>query len=104
MRERLAAYLRDHRGVRCEWRQIAITTGSQQALNLLAQLLIKRGDRVYMEDPGYLGARFAWQLAGAKIVPGPIDEQGLRLPEHMDEMARLAGRFHMQFTGPPLRP
>ncbi len=94
LRERLAAYLRDHRGVRCEWRQIAITTGSQQALNLLAQLLIKRGDRVYMEDPGYLGARFAWQLAGAKIVPGPIDEQGLRLPSAGKQ------RFSLIYTTP----
>ena len=81
LRERLAVYLRDHRGVQCEWRQIVITAGSQQALNLLGQLIIKRGDRVYMEDPGYLGARLAWQHAGAKMVSGAIDEQGLNVPD-----------------------
>ena len=80
LRENLAAYLRDHRGVQCDWRRIVITSGSQQALFILAQLLLRAGDRVYMEDPGYVEARLAWQGAGAKIVPGPIDEQGLRLP------------------------
>lgn len=94
LRERLAAYLRDHRGVHCEWWQIAITAGSQQALNILAQLLIKPGDRVYMEDPGYLGARLAWQHAGAKIAPGPIDDQGLKLPINRKQ------RFSLIYTTP----
>jgi len=61
LRRNIADYLRDSRGVRCDWREIAITSGSQQALFLLAHLLIKPGNRVYMEDPGYLGARLAWQ-------------------------------------------
>ena len=94
LRERLAAYLRDHRGVQCEWRQIAITAGSQQALNLLAQLIIRRGDKVYMEDPGYLGARLAWQHAGARIVSGTVDEQGLRLPDSRKD------RYSLIYTTP----
>jgi len=77
LRQSLAGYLRDSRGVRCDWRQIAITTGSQQALFLLAHLLLKPGDRVLMEDPGYLGARLAWNSAGASVQPAPVDENGI---------------------------
>jgi GntR family transcriptional regulator/MocR family aminotransferase len=80
LREIIAGYLRDSRGVRCDWREIAITSGSQQALFLLANLLVNPGDRVYMEDPGYLGARLALKQAGAKIVPVPVDAEGICLP------------------------
>lgn len=80
LREIVAAYLRDSRGVHCDWREVAITSGSQQALFLLAHLLVKPGDRVYIEDPGYLGARLALKQAGAKIVPVPVDADGICLP------------------------
>ena len=80
LRENLATYLRDSRGVVCEWWQIAITTGSQQALFLLAHLLLKAGDRVIMENPGYSGAVRAWESARANIHYAPIDEQGVVCP------------------------
>jgi GntR family transcriptional regulator/MocR family aminotransferase len=66
--------------VRCEWEQVAITSGSQQALHALAQLLLTRGDRVLMEDPGYSGAKAAWRSAGARIVPAAVDHHGMVLP------------------------
>jgi GntR family transcriptional regulator/MocR family aminotransferase len=65
LRQNVAVYLRDSRGVRCQWHEVAITSGSQQALYLLARLLLEPGQRVYMEDPGYPGARNAWKQAGA---------------------------------------
>ena len=80
LRENLAMYLRDSRGVACEWWQIAITTGSQQALYLLAHLLLKPGDTVYMENPGYSGAVRAWKSAGASIEHLPIDQHGMVFP------------------------
>jgi GntR family transcriptional regulator/MocR family aminotransferase len=60
---------------------VGITSGSQQGLFLLAQLLLKPGQTVYMEEPGYPGARNAWQQAGADVLPASIDEEGIRLPE-----------------------
>ncbi|MGA7342087.1 MAG: PLP-dependent aminotransferase family protein [Terracidiphilus sp.] len=81
LRQNVAAYLRDSRAVRCEWQQVAITSGSQQALFLLAHLLLRPGQRVYVEDPGYAGARDAWNHAGAIVAPAPVDKEGLRLPE-----------------------
>jgi GntR family transcriptional regulator/MocR family aminotransferase len=80
LRSQVADYLRDSRGVRCGWQEVAITNGSQQALFLLAHLLLKPGEPVYMEDPGYNGAKRAWQNVGAAIVPTPIDSEGIRLP------------------------
>lgn len=94
LRENLASYLRDNRGVQCDWRQIIITAGSQQALYILANLLLRSGDRVYMEDPGYIEARLAWQNAGSRIQSAPIDDKGLELPN------RPRGRFSLIYTTP----
>ena len=81
LRENLATYLRESRGVVCEWWQIAITSGSQQALYLLANLLLTPASTVYMEDPGYPGATRAWKSAGARVQFLPVDQHGVVLPE-----------------------
>lgn len=82
LRQALARYLNESRGVRCQWQQIAITCGSQQALFLLGQLLLKPDDKVLMEDPGYVGARQAFEHAGAKLMPMPVDELGAVPPQN----------------------
>src|SRR5947209_17435870 len=66
LRAALATYLRDARGVRCEAEQIIITAGAQEALSLSAALLVEPGDIVWIEDPGYLGARAAFIGAAAR--------------------------------------
>jgi GntR family transcriptional regulator/MocR family aminotransferase len=76
-RETLAAYLRTSRGVRCEADQILVTSGSQQALTIAARVLLDPGDEVWVEEPGYPGARDALAIAGARLVPVPVDEEGL---------------------------
>ncbi|MEO6486540.1 MAG: PLP-dependent aminotransferase family protein, partial [Thermoanaerobaculia bacterium] len=94
LRENVATYLRDHRGVQCDSHQVVITSGSQQALFLLAMLLLKPRDHVYVEDPGYVEARLAWLNAGARIVAGRIDDQGLTLP------TSDIGRISLVYTTP----
>lgn len=89
LRRSLASYLQGSRGVRCDWRQIAITTGSQQALFLLAHLLLKPGDMVAMEDPGYLGAHLAWQHVRATIEPIPVDAAGMKLDSQRNFSPKL---------------
>jgi GntR family transcriptional regulator/MocR family aminotransferase len=54
-----------------------IVSGVQQGLDLVARLLIKRGESVWIEDPGYFGAIAAFRQAGARIIPVPVDEGGL---------------------------
>ena len=94
LRQSLASYLRDSRGVRCDWRQIVITSGSQQALFILANLLSKPNDQVYLEDPCYVEARLTWESLGSRIEAGPIDEQGLPLPNSP------SSRFSVVYTTP----
>jgi GntR family transcriptional regulator/MocR family aminotransferase len=89
LRKTLATYLRESRGVQCDWHQVAITTGSQQALYLLAHLLLMPKSRVVMEDPGYLGARLAWQRTGARLIPVSIDAEGMRIPADKRSSADL---------------
>jgi GntR family transcriptional regulator/MocR family aminotransferase len=77
LRELLCAYLKASRGVRCTPEQIIITTGSQQALYLLAQLLLAPGEGVWLESPGYQGAAAPFAVAGARICPVPVDAEGM---------------------------
>jgi GntR family transcriptional regulator/MocR family aminotransferase len=76
LREAIAAYVRAARAVRCEAEQVFIVSGSQQALDLTARLLIDPGDVALIEDPGYPGARVALSAAGASLVPLPVDVDG----------------------------
>lgn len=67
---------------------IVITTGSQQALSLLATALIEPGDTVLVENPCYLAALQAFAFAGARVVPVPCDEAGID-PDALDELVAL---------------
>ena len=60
LREAIAHYLAVSRGVRCSPDQVIVVSGIQQALDLLARVLLKPGDPVWMEDPGYFGAEIAF--------------------------------------------
>jgi GntR family transcriptional regulator/MocR family aminotransferase len=77
LREAIAAHAMVSRGVHCTPEQILIVSGAQGGLDLVARLLINAGDPVWMEDPGYLKARGAFLGSGAKIIPVPVDEEGL---------------------------
>jgi GntR family transcriptional regulator / MocR family aminotransferase len=77
LREALAVYLRTARGVRCEAEQIMIVSGSQQALDISARVLFKPGSQVWMEEPGYRYARRVFALNRCRVVPIPVDNEGL---------------------------
>jgi GntR family transcriptional regulator/MocR family aminotransferase len=77
LRETIADYVGRHRGVKCSAEQVVITTGTQQSLDLIARLTLDRGDRVWMEDPGYAGATTLLRALGAQVIGVPVDEEGL---------------------------
>jgi GntR family transcriptional regulator / MocR family aminotransferase len=77
LRRAIADYVGQSRGVRCSPEQVLVTSGTQQALDLISRLLLEPGDAVWMEDPGYPLARLALQNYGARIVPVPVDRDGL---------------------------
>jgi GntR family transcriptional regulator/MocR family aminotransferase len=79
LREAIASYLRTARGVRCEAEQVMIVSGSQQAVEITTRVLLDRGSRVWMEEPGYLFARNVFALNGCKVVPVPVDAEGLNV-------------------------
>ena len=71
---------------------VLITSGSQQALDLIGKLLINRGDHILVEAPTYLGALQAFNVYGAEYVTVPIDQDGLRT-EHLEEALRSGPKF-----------
>jgi GntR family transcriptional regulator / MocR family aminotransferase len=77
LRRAIAEYVGTSRGVRCLPEQIIVTSGAQQALDLIGRFLLDPGDPVWMEDPGYSGAWQTLRAAGARIIPVPIDQDGL---------------------------
>jgi GntR family transcriptional regulator/MocR family aminotransferase len=77
LREAIAAHVQTARGTQCTADQVVIVAGAQQGLDLVCRLLLDPGDRVWMEDPGYPGARSALVGSGARILPVRVDAEGL---------------------------
>jgi GntR family transcriptional regulator / MocR family aminotransferase len=77
LRTAVATYLCDFRGARCHPDQILIVGGMQQAMLISAMALLDPGEPVWIEDPGFHQARRVFILAGAKVVPKPLDHQGI---------------------------
>jgi GntR family transcriptional regulator/MocR family aminotransferase len=81
LREAVAQWLWVSRGVRCDAGQVLVCSGSQQALDLVARLLLDPGEEVMVEDPGYPGIRAALLGHGAAVRPVPLDDEGLAIDE-----------------------
>ncbi len=77
LRRALSDYLRVARSVKCSPDQIIITTGIHQSMDLAVRLLTDVGDRAWVEEPCYWGARSVLQSAGLELEPIPVDSEGL---------------------------
>lgn len=77
LRGALTGYLRRSRAVRCAPEQIMVTRGVAGSLGLIAATLLRPGDRVGVEEPGYPTARAVFAAHGARLVPCPVDADGL---------------------------
>lgn len=96
LRLAIAEHLRTSRAVRCEAEQVLIVPGSQAALRVAAAVLLARGHRVAMEEPGYQGARAALRASGADVVSVPVDEEGLDVAA----LSRLRARVGAVYVTP----
>jgi len=76
LREAIADHLRVNRGVECDASRILIVNGTQQALFLAAQLLLQPGDQFWIDNPGYVNARFTFLLHGGVACPIPVTGEG----------------------------
>jgi len=79
LRRAIAEYLGAARGVKCSADQILITSGAQQALDLVVRLLIDPGDAAWVEDPGYPGMVSVLRAGEARIIPVPVDHHGIQV-------------------------
>lgn len=95
LRELIAGYLSHSRGLHCRADQVLVTAGSQQAIAMAALALLRPGDRVGMESPGYRAAAAALGLSGAQVLPVPLDGQGLRIGA-----LQALGRLRLVYTTP----
>jgi GntR family transcriptional regulator / MocR family aminotransferase len=77
LRDTITSYLKTARSLRCEAEQVMIVSGSQQALEISARVLLDPGNSVWIEEPGYRLAREVFGLAGGQLVPVPVDQDGL---------------------------
>ena len=89
LREAIAEQVQS-RGTRCDADQVQVVMGAQRGLDLIAHMLLDPGDEAWMEDPGYTGARGALIAAGASILPGAVDADGLIVDDGSARAARLA--------------
>jgi GntR family transcriptional regulator / MocR family aminotransferase len=89
LREAMAIHVRRSRAVICDPSQVIIVNGSQQALDLIARVLIEPGAPVAIEDPQYQGTREIFRVAGARLQPVAVDRDGLN-PAKLPKTARIA--------------
>lgn len=73
LRLAVSRYLGFNRALHCTWQDVIVTQGAQQALDLIARVMIRPGDTVAIEDPCYPPARASFTALGAKIAPTPVE-------------------------------
>jgi len=81
LRSAIANYVRTARGVRCEDDQIMVVSGSQQALDITARVLVNPGNSVWIEEPGYRFAHRLFSFHDCRVVPVPVDYEGMNVRE-----------------------
>lgn len=96
LRRAIAAHLRANRAIDCEPEEVFITNGAQHAFQLIASILLDRGDRIWFENPGAIGARNCFAAAGGELIPVPVDGEGLMVEAGL---AR-APNFRLAFVTP----
>lgn len=85
LRRAIADYVNLERGARATADRVLVLTSSQQAMMLCATVLLDPGERIFIEDPAYHGARKAFDAAGLHCVPIPVDQQGIVIDRIIDD-------------------
>lgn len=96
LRKAVSAHLRANRGVVCEPEEVFIVNGAQDAFNRIGNILLDPGDPVWFENPGAIGARNSLISCGARLVPVPVDEEGISVKAGLS----VAPDFRLAFVTP----
>ncbi len=94
LREQLAAFMTDKGATDVAADNLIVTTGSQQALDLLGKTLISPGDKVIVEGPTFLATIQCFRLYGAELISAPIDGNGVKT----DELEKLIAEHKPKFV------
>jgi GntR family transcriptional regulator/MocR family aminotransferase len=89
LRQAIAEYLAAARGAVCEPEQVIVVAGAQAGIDLAARVLLDGGDDVWMEEPGYLGARSAFLSSGGRLWPLRVSRNGWNLNDERLPRPRL---------------
>ncbi len=101
LRRQIASYLGSARGLRCDPECVVVVTGIRHAVDLVARTL-PPGSEVLIEDPGYQGAYAMFSAVGARLIPVPVDDQGMdigRAPVHAAPVLAYVTPAHQSPTG-----
>lgn len=79
LRQAIVRHIAYRRGIHCEVDGLIVTNGAQQALDLIARVLVEPGSTVAVEEPGYPPARLLFQAQGARVVGIPVDAEGMQV-------------------------
>jgi GntR family transcriptional regulator / MocR family aminotransferase len=96
LRDAIADHVRSSRGAQCDASDIIIVAGAQRGLEMVCRLLLDPGDEAWLEEPGYPGTRSALVAAGARIVPVPVDGEGL----DVEAGVRLGSKARVAYVTP----
>ncbi len=91
LREMIARHTRRY-GIKITPENVLITSGSQQALDLIGKVFINPGDHILVEEPTYLGALQAWNAYGAEYVTVPMDDDGM-ITDDLEGVLRSGPKF-----------
>jgi GntR family transcriptional regulator/MocR family aminotransferase len=92
-RSAICDYLRTARGVKCSPDQILVVSGSQQALDITARVLLDPGNSVWVEEPGYALQRIVLAAAGCRLIPVPVDDDGMDVAAGIRRAPRARAAF-----------
>jgi GntR family transcriptional regulator/MocR family aminotransferase len=96
LRRAIATHLRANRGVVCDPEEVFILNGAQEAFNRIGNTLLDPGDAVWFENPGPIGARNSLLSSGARLVPVPVDEEGINVAAGLE----AEPNFRLAFVTP----
>ncbi len=93
LREAIARHLFEWRGISCTEDQVIVTAGGLDAFDLIGRAVLKPGDAVWFEEPGYPTARRIFSLGGVSVVPVPVDAEGLVVPRGIETAPHARAAF-----------
>jgi GntR family transcriptional regulator/MocR family aminotransferase len=93
LREAICAYLRTSRAVRCDAQQVMVVSGSQQALEISARVLLDAGSAVWVEEPGYWLTKHVLTASGCRLIPVPVDAEGLNVAAGIKRWRKARAAF-----------